>query len=88
MKANAMMLPIHCEVLSEEKSKEVYGGVPVFSIVTTIVGLVWNYGYPTAGRYAKKVWPTKIPTAAKLALMAAFPDPIGWSQFMKGYNGK
>lgn len=88
MKETKLNRPVNCETLSEEQSKEVCGGagLTIAALCVTITGLVWTQGYPAAGRYAKKVWPNGIPKAAKVALMAAFPDPIGWYNFEKAYK--
>lgn len=86
MKTSRMVLPSSCEILGEERSKTIYGGgFP--AIIVAIVGLAWAWGYPAAGRYARKIWPKGIPSWAKVALMASFPDPVGWDRFMAGYNG-
>lgn len=86
IKKTEMVMPANCETVKEEEAKKVYGGA-VVETVATLVELAWAYGYPAAGAYAKQLWPNGIPTGAKIALMAAFPDPIGWIQFMNGYNG-
>lgn len=85
IKEKEMLMPANCEEVSETEAKEIYGGFDPATIAT-LVGLAWEFGYPAAGKYAKQIWPDGIPTGAKIALMAAFPDPIGWAQFMNGYN--
>ena len=88
MNRKNLELPTNCELLTDEQSKTVCGGggLTIAALCVAITSLVWTQGYAAAGHYAKKVWPNGIPKAAKVALMAAFPDPIGWYNFEKAYK--
>ena len=84
MKKTKMVLPTNCELVTEEASKELYGGFPAW--VLALQAIMYAHGYPAAGAYAKKIWPNGIPSYAKHVLANLVPDPVAWWRFMQGYD--
>ena len=93
MKEMKLLVPVNCDVVSEQEQELIVGGMGPVEILGLIAAaatcIAFDYDlYHYAGEQCRRyVYPKSIPWYSKVLFMAACVDPLGWIAFNDGYNG-